>query len=1084
MRSRSENTVRDHTATPERRTVTPLTSRLPLSPIKYADNTFRPDTFTPIQSTPLFPTQHGDTGKQKNCFGYGYDYPTPSDNRAAKKRRFDASGASTPTAFVPTPATTRRKKTKTSLFNPTPSTSTAASFTLPLPSYIPSTSDKDLPLEHRLWLMDKRAKELGFGTLGELFFQIFRDPDEGEKQTWGDVEKDCFLSRSNATSKFLRGECARTPADIMQLWWTSPYGARHRDCPEMFSSRAALLYTTIRPVRPAMSSFAMQIVEERVVEQARTAVKPESGLHVHIPTKKRPVKAGVEVVDWRRLGKETHSTVARLHRRHQPILWALLTAAATPAAYKGKSSRENRPIDLVVSTAISKVTFCRSPHARLGPILEGLFNIASNASFDTFRYDSRVGNTPAYDTMLRILYGLSQQAAVQTLEICRDPGRWYWIVIDNVQNYFRRRSLGIGRENYMVIGMAGTVWVALMAGPGPEALNFEKKALMRKEFSRQSVTTGQLLALLPQEHEHRVFSYQWLWVLGNYDHRLAHLKTRANELLRTKGRLQKVPDGRTECFPLPSNNGRETQLPEFQASLFDFFKSAGQTEQRFHRRLMPVTGDGFTFELLLKLMQQRQFHESDFESLRFLEPGLAGWHTEWTNDSRVIDYHLDSYSSQDPSTLGYALSKIKRKIPKDQGKYNYHHANEALYLVLDMRMLDCWRLFLLDIARERDVDTSAHNDIFDVITILDEASKLPTLLEFERYAERIHDMYTTESAIYNAANGTKGVTAPKASRVPQPPISLVDRLAAADLNAPPVEEFTGDVFLSRSMGFMRETIRSRECVWGISEGDVGRAWAQFKTMMFCFAGSSHKKYAQYLLESIINLEFESTPELRAALLSTGVATLSGLPGTHACVDLLQERFQRILEAVVQHKGLEYGARFIREGISRHLGHFQRLKEEFLTGVGLERHGKRRSKPSVDAEGRIMLRDLKSVELHSHTSGRRKDAEDTYRSQFVLGITTSTGGWLQRTTMRMDLLRESNGLDPLDAKVLDGDEDEGAEPEDSGRNNTGTVESVGFQVVDGGNILREEVSVVNIARTLIEIMDGGGEEEEDDDMDCD
>lgn len=351
----------------------------------------------------------------------------------------------------------------------------------------------------------------------------------------------------------------------------------------------------------------------------------------------------------------------------------------------------------VVTTAISKLTFSRSPHARLGPLLEGLFNIVSNVPDDKFRYDSRVGNTPSYKLVLRALYGLSQRSSLQILDICHDPSRWFWLITDNVQNYIRRRTLRLGRANHMNIGMAATVWIAPASNVDPSVIfNYDEKERLRAACHRDRITTVRLLRFIDQGHERKVFAFQWLWVLGNYITQLGHLKSHANTLLRTRAQIQKVPDVPTEVFPLPTTNGSEMKLPEFQRSVLDFMKSAGQTPERHHQRLIVLGGDGLTFELSHKVQQQRQFHNSPFHSFRILNPMLQWWHTFWTNDSRIIDRHLVSYASLNPATLGHSASKIARKIPINQGKYDYHQATELMYFVADMRMLDCWRyVFLL-----------------------------------------------------------------------------------------------------------------------------------------------------------------------------------------------------------------------------------------------------------------------------------------------------------------------------------------------------------------------------------------------------
>jgi hypothetical protein len=72
-------------------------------------------------------------------------------------------------------------------------------------------------------------------------------------------------------------------------------------------------------------------------------------------------------------------------------------------------------------------------------------------------------------------------------------------------------------------------------------------------------------------------------------------------------------------------------------------------------------------------------------------------------------------------------------------------------------------------------------------------------------------------------------------------------------------------------------------------------------MLFTFAGSSHQKYANYLLETVCNLELESGTELRDAILKSMLVSLSGKEGSFSAADFIQEYFNRLLEAIVEKK---------------------------------------------------------------------------------------------------------------------------------------------------------------------------------------
>jgi len=66
-------------------------------------------------------------------------------------------------------------------------------------------------------------------------------------------------------------------------------------------------FREIGPVRAALSAFAVQIVRDRVIQEAEIAVKPASGLHVSIKS-----KSDVDRTEWADIGATTVPQVAEI----------------------------------------------------------------------------------------------------------------------------------------------------------------------------------------------------------------------------------------------------------------------------------------------------------------------------------------------------------------------------------------------------------------------------------------------------------------------------------------------------------------------------------------------------------------------------------------------------------------------------------------------------------------------------------------------------------------------------------------------------------------------------------------------------
>ncbi|KII83161.1 hypothetical protein PLICRDRAFT_82404, partial [Plicaturopsis crispa FD-325 SS-3] len=125
----------------------------------------------------------------------------------------------------------------------------------------------------------------------------------------------------------------------------------------------------------------------------------------------------------------------------------------------------------------------------------------------------------------------------------------------------------------------------------------------------------------------------------------------------------------------------------------------------------------------------------------------------------------------------------------------------------------------------------------------------------------------------------------------------------------------------------------------------------------------------------------------------------GKAGGFSAGDLVQEYFNRLLEAVGEKKGIEYGADFARNVISRNLHHMAHLKKEWLDGVGLSSRSARHSDPHSNAEVRILLKEYQERELHSRRPGR--SIEETDVNNFQRGMERLRKGklqkWITKTT---------------------------------------------------------------------------------------
>lgn len=305
---------------------------------------------------------------------------------------------------------------------------------------------------------------------------------------------------------------------------------------------------------------------------------------------------------------------------------------------------------------------------------------------------SRAGHTPSFNTTIASLRRLGWQDAARLREIARNLVMAVFLRFDNVQKYLKQRERRIGRENEMKVGLAATAAVVFeydVAGTDLDA-----KLNLLRSFHRDTLTVEKFLSLIDTDHYAAVAALHWLSALVSYIPQLAHLKSKVAELFKTTGSKLRVPKHKTELYPLASVAKNENVMPELRDALVDFLEQLGQTEGDYVRRFIRIGGDGLTYERMLQLKRYLADQKTEFQRFDIVQPFVELWHMEWMYLSATYQKHFADLLTSDPSKLGHSAAKIGQKAPTDLKKVDYYPATYLSYLVLDVRMLDCWRCVL------------------------------------------------------------------------------------------------------------------------------------------------------------------------------------------------------------------------------------------------------------------------------------------------------------------------------------------------------------------------------------------------------
>jgi hypothetical protein len=144
---------------------------------------------------------------------------------------------------------------------------------------------------------------------------------------------------------FMNGNGKYGPSQILDNWLKHPYGAHEHDSQLMHSISEP--YLNIKPVRPALTSFAAQLVKKKLVKEAESAIKLSSGLHLSISKK----TMATNLIKWPDVGSATVENTQKIIQDHQPLTWSLLMKISSrPPRTRNnvKIIRQRRPPENVI----------------------------------------------------------------------------------------------------------------------------------------------------------------------------------------------------------------------------------------------------------------------------------------------------------------------------------------------------------------------------------------------------------------------------------------------------------------------------------------------------------------------------------------------------------------------------------------------------------------------------------------------------------------------------------------------------------------------------------------------------------------
>ncbi|KAJ7723907.1 hypothetical protein B0H16DRAFT_1895653 [Mycena metata] len=367
----------------------------------------------------------------------------------------------------------------------------------------------------------------------------------------------------------------------------------------------------IRNARPYMSTWATRLVAVEVRRQVGRLTKddptdPTHHVHLRAATNER---SKAHVVTWCDLGNWSLKKLESCYwRRGAGDLAMFITEAAAAPAFEGGVAvvRAQRPHPIIQSSAMASFIISRNRCANgdLAMIL-GIWHFACKSHVDVKRVYCHLGNYVAATTSRA---ALNSMTAGSMEELRADVGSALeggempvCLILDNVQEYFEVNEQGIGRQNELKVGTAGTSIVLDECAPGAFDAKDHHDRVAKNE--RRLLTHDALFDDLDFPHLRRVIPLHWARVLVEFSPHFLPLLNSIAALFRSSPvARRRMREGRKmKGQPLGTNGERSTETQGMERAVKDFENQMGLNPELTKAFLFWIRGDGASYANILRL---------------------------------------------------------------------------------------------------------------------------------------------------------------------------------------------------------------------------------------------------------------------------------------------------------------------------------------------------------------------------------------------------------------------------------------------------------------------------------------------------
>ncbi|KAK7446004.1 hypothetical protein VKT23_014627 [Stygiomarasmius scandens] len=877
--------------------------------------------------------------------------------------------------------------------------------------------------------MEYIIKELNYDSIPDFFNSYLEQIPRGSSNVFDTSHRTSVLS-------FLQGRTKVKPVEIVQRMFDHRYSFPSYGCENKEEERSRAYSPTINPLdisyaRCSLSSWATQVVGNRVYRDMRKLTHPEldpedgspqiSARLLASANARTRAKKGVKLVAKEDLLSFKISDRAEFFKQHAPLVWYLTECMAAPRKDNEIVERKRRPPAIVQVAALSSFCMARNQYSNgYWAMQNGIWHIACQSHVDVKRIDCHKGAS-VHDTTARAALATIAEGSLGKLRTDMKEGTDHWKmlyrwVVDNVQQFIKVWEGGIGRDNLLISGCAGTAILMDDVAPGAFDLDDHIERVLRNDSAE--LTVQKLWASIDWDHISGVQSLHVLLALLVYVPSLNSMENQVNELFRGKYAIHRMREGRkTTLVPLGTNSEREIETEGMKRALHDFFQQSGLQPECASHLIAWVGGDGGSVLAMDRAKRYLAQHydpddpESDYKILHNLLPTIGIWHTQATNQNVIAENHFGPAVTNDPSALSRSASCANFKRPTNfKDCSNYYPLHRCMSTCWNAQVLDCW---------QHELGFRTHEEMLGHFEQQAKSNNPPKFDNLLAKAICITSRWVSLESVSQALSSDMSSLSDDLKFPMGDPYESGGHAMNVDgeqqngklESFKEKEDFEGDRVLANSILFKWEYSLWLELAYAVPEGDIGRVWEIMKVWTFIFAGSGNSNYRDLLLEMYCLFHYKSSTNLKDAIWNNWLVNVTGELGKWIADDLLQEHYNRWLEDLLQKSNGNFDDTFLRSVLSPNVEFFLRLKEEFEGALGLHHRSKSHTSPHLRAEYQQLLTMYREEQLHTFRKGRSMGhaATDFFNKGFMQLKGGALKTFLEKQNDHIETLRDMDKL---------------------------------------------------------------------------